>query len=109
MKSSLSKLRKIALHKSTVAKEKNEFQPSPVFDELALAAKVLSLSNPDVTVSDCSIELASIEINVSISRFDFSFMGFAFIIIRIMLGSHEVHVCATIFLNLFWGKISFSL
>ncbi|XP_057437566.1 uncharacterized protein At2g33490-like isoform X2 [Lotus japonicus] len=39
MKSSLSKLRKIALHKSTVAKEKNEFQPSPVFDELALAAK----------------------------------------------------------------------
>lgn len=41
MKSSLSKLRRIALHKS-VGKEKKEFQPSVKFDELALAAKVSS-------------------------------------------------------------------
>ena len=39
MKSSLSKLRKIALHKSGV-KEKREFQPSVKLDELVQAAKV---------------------------------------------------------------------
>ncbi|KAL2564882.1 hypothetical protein AAZV13_19G072700 [Glycine max] len=38
MKSSLSKLKKIALHK-TVSKDKKDFPPTVKFDELALAAK----------------------------------------------------------------------
>ena len=40
MKSSLSKLKKIALHK-TVSKDKRDFHPTVKFHELALAAKVL--------------------------------------------------------------------
>ena len=43
MKSSLSKLKKIALHK-TVSKDKKDFPPTVKFDELALAAKVSPLS-----------------------------------------------------------------
>lgn len=62
MKSSLNKLKRIALHKS-VSKEKKEFQPSVKFDELALAAKVLpllslSLKPVDVTICDWIIDLA---------------------------------------------------
>ena len=41
MKSSLGKLRRLALHKND-GKEKREFQPSAHLDELAQAAQVLT-------------------------------------------------------------------
>jgi hypothetical protein len=53
MKSSLNKLKRIALHK-TVGKDKKDFQPSVKFDELALAAKVLTpllfLTSPSIYI-----------------------------------------------------------
>ncbi|XP_061352395.1 uncharacterized protein At2g33490-like isoform X2 [Gastrolobium bilobum] len=65
MKSSLSKLRRIALHKS-VGKEKWELQPSVKFDELALAAKDMQ------EMRDCYDNLLSAAAATENSAYEFA-------------------------------------
>ncbi|KAK7336124.1 hypothetical protein VNO77_16657 [Canavalia gladiata] len=65
MKSSLNKLRKIALHKS-VAKDKKDLQPSVKFDELALAAKDMQ------EMRDCYDSLLSAAAATQNSAYEFA-------------------------------------
>lgn len=65
MKSSLNKLKRIALHKS-VSKEKKEFQPSVKFDELALAAKYMQ------EMRDCYDSLLAAAAATENSAYEFS-------------------------------------
>ncbi|XP_045796046.1 uncharacterized protein At2g33490-like isoform X1 [Trifolium pratense] len=65
MKSSLNKLKRIALHK-TVGKDKKEFQPSVKFDELALAAKYMQ------EMRDCYDSLLAAAAATENSAYEFS-------------------------------------
>ncbi|XP_027350643.1 uncharacterized protein At2g33490-like isoform X2 [Abrus precatorius] len=65
MKSSLSKLRKIALHKS-VPKDKKDFHPSVKFDDLALAAKDMQ------DMRDCYDSLLSAAAATQNSAYEFA-------------------------------------
>ncbi|CAI8584768.1 unnamed protein product [Vicia faba] len=65
MKSSLNKLKRIALHKSG-AKEKKEFHPSVKFDELALAAKYMQ------EMRDCYDSLLAAAAATENSAYEFS-------------------------------------
>ncbi|KAK2415214.1 hydroxyproline-rich glycoprotein family protein [Trifolium repens] len=65
MKSSLNKLKRIALHK-TVGKDKKDFQPSVKFDELALAAKYMQ------EMRDCYDSLLAAAAATENSAYEFS-------------------------------------
>ncbi|XP_004492994.1 uncharacterized protein At2g33490-like isoform X2 [Cicer arietinum] len=65
MKSSFSKLKRIALHK-TVSKEKKELHPSVMFDELALAAKYMQ------EMRDCYDSLLAAAAATENSAYEFS-------------------------------------